>query len=172
VLSLKVGGQTANSERKASAVPSQASFGCIQASQPSIEIDNFQFRRKIPGSFEEVFFSRTGVKKLEQLPREIFTLDISGRPTLALQAQSIEFARGICALPDFRLDLSEITSDGVPVCSADSVLEVRRATEEEVAAFKRGAGLAPAAEELTFVILIKVDRVNVVAIARQADDAV
>jgi hypothetical protein len=109
---------------------------------------------------------------LEQLPREIFTLDIDGRPTLALQAQNTEFACGICAVPDFRLDLSEITSDGVPVCSADSVLEVRRATEEEVAAFKRGAGLAPAAEELTFVILIKVDRVNVVAIARQADDAV
>ena len=109
---------------------------------------------------------------MERLPCEIFTLDISGRPTLALQAQSIEFARDICAVPDFRLDLSEVTSDGVPVCSADSVLEVRRATEEEVAAFKRGAGSAPAAEEFTFVILIKVDRVNVVAIARQADDAV
>jgi hypothetical protein len=32
--------------------------------------------------------------------------------------------------------------------------------------------LAPAAEEFTFVILIKVDRVNVVAITRQADDTV
>jgi hypothetical protein len=117
-------------------------------------------------------FPEKGVEKLEQLPREIFTLDISGRPTLALQAQSIEFARGICAVPDFRLDLSEITSDGVPVCSADSVLEVRRASEEEIAAFKRGAGLAPAAEEFTFVILIKVDRVKVVAITRQADDTV
>ena len=146
-------------------------FGCSQASQLPIEIDNFQSRRKIPPPFEEVF-SRKGVDKLEQLPREIFTLDISGRPTLALQAQSIEFARGICAVPDFRLDLSEITSDGVPVCSADSVLEVRRATEEEIAAFKRGAGLAPAAEEFTFVILIKVDRVKVVAITRQADDTV
>jgi hypothetical protein len=43
---------------------------------------------------------------------------------------------------------------------------------KEVAAFERGAGLAPAAEEFTFVILIKVDRVNVVAITRQADDTV
>jgi hypothetical protein len=107
---------------------------------------------------------------LEQPPREIFTLDINGRPTLALQAQNIEFARGMCAVPDFRLDLSEITSDGVPVCPADCVFGLRPATKEEIAAFNRAVGLAPSADDFTFVILIKIDRVKVVAIARQTND--
>ena len=109
---------------------------------------------------------------MEQLPHEIFTLDINGRPTLALQAQNIEFARGMCAVPDFRLDLSEITSDGVPVCPADSVFGLRPATKKEKAAFNRAVGLAPAADDFTFVMLIKVDRVNVVAITSQVNDAV
>ncbi|KRR18691.1 hypothetical protein [Bradyrhizobium retamae] len=107
---------------------------------------------------------------MEQPGRKIFTLDINGRPTLALQAQNIEFARGMCAVPDFRLDLYEITSDGVPICPVDSVFGLRPATKKEVAAFERAVGLAPAADDFTFVMLIKVDRVEVVAITSQADD--
>jgi hypothetical protein len=101
---------------------------------------------------------------LEQRERKIFTLDINGRPTLALPAQDIEFARGMCTVPDFRLDLYEITSDGVPVCPADSVFGLRPATKKEVAAFERAVGLAPVADDFTFVMLVKVDRVQVVAI--------
>jgi hypothetical protein len=69
------------------------------------------------------------------------------------------------------LDLSEITSDGVPVCPADSVFELRPATKEEVVAFKRGVGLALPADDFTFVILIKVDRVKIVAITRETNDS-
>jgi hypothetical protein len=106
---------------------------------------------------------------LGKLPRKVFTLDINGRPTLALQAHDIEFARGICALSDFRLDLSEITSDGVTVCPEDSVFKLRSATKEEVATFNRAISRAPLADDLTFAFLINVDRVNVIAIDRQAD---
>lgn len=109
---------------------------------------------------------------MEQPERKIFTLDINGTPTLALQAQDIEFARGMCAVPDFRLDLHEITSNGVPVCPVDSVFGLRPATEKEVAAFERAVGLAPAADDFTFVMLIKVDRVEVVAITREVNDRV
>jgi hypothetical protein len=107
-------------------------------------------------------------KQLEQ--RLVFTLDINGRPLLALQARDLEFARGICGVPDFRLDLSGITSDGVPICSADSVFGLRPATKEEVAAFKRAFGLAPPADEFTFAFLTKVDRVEVVTITCQTND--
>jgi hypothetical protein len=70
------------------------------------------------------------------------------------------------------LDLSEITSNNVPVCPADSVFGLRPSTKKEVAAFERAIGLAPAADDFTFAFLIKVDRVKVVAITRQTNDPV
>jgi hypothetical protein len=108
---------------------------------------------------------------LEQQEHKIFTLDINGRPTLALQAPNIEFARGMCAVPDFRLDLCEMTSDGVAVCPADSLFELRPATKEEVAAFKRAVGLALPADDFTFAFLIKVDRVKIVAVTSQTNES-
>jgi hypothetical protein len=107
---------------------------------------------------------------LERTPRKVFTLDINGRPALALQAHDIEFARGICGVSDFRLDLSEITSGGVAVCPADSAFKLRPATKEETAAFKRAIGLAPPADDFTFAFLIEVDRVK--GRTRQTSDLV
>jgi hypothetical protein len=106
---------------------------------------------------------------LQPLPRKIFTLEIDGKPTLALEAHDIGFARGICALSDFRLDLSEITSGGVTVCPANSEFKLRLATKKEVAAFNRAIALAPREDDFTFVFLIAVDRV--VASYGQADES-
>lgn len=107
---------------------------------------------------------------MQPLPRKIFTLEIDGKPTLALEAHDIGFARGICALSDFRLDLSEITSGGVTVCPANSVFKVRSATKEEAAAFNRAISLAPRQDDFTFAFLIAVDGVSVVASDSRADD--
>ena len=106
---------------------------------------------------------------MSQSPSQVFTLDINGRPTLVLEAADIEFARGICSVSDFRMDLTGVTSNGVSVCPLNALLAVRGATKEEVTAFKRAVGLAPPSDEFTFAFLIEVDRVNLVSIGPTQD---
>ena len=106
---------------------------------------------------------------MSQSPSQVFTLDINGRPTLVLEAADIEFARGICSVSDFRMDLAGVTSNGVSICPPNALLAVRGATKEEVTAFKRAVGLAPPSDEFTFAFLIKVDRVNLVSIGPTQD---
>jgi hypothetical protein len=94
----------------------------------------------------------------------VFVLDIEGRPTLAFEAPSVIEASEICADADLRQDLSELTCNGNPVYTPKAELEVRPASEGEVAAFRRAVWLAPQAEQPTMVFLIEVDGVVVVAI--------
>jgi hypothetical protein len=91
----------------------------------------------------------------------IFTLEIDGRPTIVFDATSIEEARGICALPEFRADLSALTADGSPVCGDASALTVRDASGPEVAAFQVAVTELVASDGPTMAFLVRVDGVVV-----------
>jgi hypothetical protein len=106
----------------------------------------------------------TESEKSNRSTGRLFTLDINGRPTLVLEANDIEFARGICSVPDLRSDLAELTSDGVSICSENDRLVVRSATKSEIKAFKRAVERAPPSESPTVAFLIKVDGVRIVTI--------
>lgn len=91
--------------------------------------------------------------------RNIFTVDIDGTPTLTFDAPSIDEACGIVALPEFRSDLIELTSEGKKVCRTSSHLNVRIATQPEAATFEAAVARSPANDDSTFVFLIKIENV-------------
>jgi hypothetical protein len=97
-------------------------------------------------------------------PLQIFTLEIDGKPTLVFEAMELAEAREICLEVDLRYDLSELTSDGIPICAENATLSPRPAAQEEIAAFRRAVELAPPFEEPTMTFLIKIDGVVVVAV--------
>jgi hypothetical protein len=97
----------------------------------------------------------------------IFTLEIDGRPTLVFEATGLAEAREICVDADFRSDLRALTSEGVAICAEGAMLAPRLAVQNEIAAFQRAVGLAPASDEPTMAFLIKVDGVMVIAVDPQ-----
>ena len=96
--------------------------------------------------------------------RQIFVLEINGKPTLAFEATDLEDAREISRDTDLRTDLCALTSAGVPICTGVAVLTARPANGEETASFERALHLAPASDEPTMAFLIQVDGVMVVSI--------
>lgn len=91
----------------------------------------------------------------------IFTVEIDGKPTLVFDATSDAEAAGICALPEFRADLTEVTSNGAALCSAASVLTVRRAHAPETVAFREAVAKAEPSDGPTMAFLIPIDGVVV-----------
>ena len=55
----------------------------------------------------------------------IFTIEINGRPTLALQAKRHKDAERLCEHGQLRTRLSKITSHGTPLCDASATMKVR-----------------------------------------------
>lgn len=94
----------------------------------------------------------------------VFVIDIDGRPTLAFQASDLAEAQEISGDADLRTDLIALTSDGAPICEPGSTLVARAAAQDEVTAFHRAVGLAPASDQPTMAFLIKVDGVVVVTV--------
>jgi hypothetical protein len=94
----------------------------------------------------------------------LFILDVDGRPTLIFEAADFNDARAICMDDVLRADLSTLTADGFPICSANSSLQARSASPAEIIAFKHAVRRAPPSDEPTMVFLIKVDGVIVVKI--------
>lgn len=99
--------------------------------------------------------------------KQIFVLEIDGKPILAFEAADVKEAREISRDADLRTDLSALTSAGVPICTAVAVLTARPANSEERASFERAVHLAPASDEPTMAFLIQVDGVMVVSIDPQ-----
>jgi hypothetical protein len=87
----------------------------------------------------------------------IFTLEIDGRPTMVFDADSIEEANGICALPEFRSDLGELKRQGQPLFGNVAVFAARVATALEVAAFNHAIAGAGPADGPTMAFLVPVD---------------
>ncbi|WP_407180955.1 hypothetical protein [Bradyrhizobium sp. STM 3562] len=95
--------------------------------------------------------------------KQIFVLEVDGRPTLAFEAAGADEAAEISRDADLRTDLCALTSVGVPICTATATLAPRPASRDEIAAFERAVHLAPASDEPTMAFLIQVDGVVVVS---------
>lgn len=95
----------------------------------------------------------------------VFTLEIDGRPSLVFDAASIDDAKGICALAEFRADLGGLTSHGTPLCSDAATFAVRDAVASEIVSFNHALLRAEAADGPTFAFLIPVDGMMVTVIA-------
>lgn len=96
--------------------------------------------------------------------RQIFVLEIDGKPALAFEAAGLEEAHEIIRDADLRTDLCALTSAGVPICTAAATLTARPANDDEAASFERAVHLAPVSDEPTMAFLIQVDGVVVVSI--------
>ena len=94
----------------------------------------------------------------------IFVLDVDGRPTLVFEAADFNHARAICMDDVLRADLSTLTADGVPVCSANSNLQARPASSAEITAFEHAVRRAHPSDEPTMVFLIKLDGIVMIKI--------
>ena len=96
-------------------------------------------------------------------PLQTFVLEINGRPTLVFEAMSLPDAVEISRDGDLRTDLKALTSEGIPICAEDAVIDTRPATNEEIGAFRQAVELAPTSNEPTMAFLIKIDGILVVA---------
>ncbi|MDB5654521.1 MAG: hypothetical protein JWQ94_2134 [Tardiphaga sp.] len=96
------------------------------------------------------------------MAQRIFTLDISGKPTLCFNAASPGEAIGICSLDEFRADMMTLSSDGHAICDDAAVLAVRNASAEEIVVFESATAQAPATDGPVFVFLIAIDGQQVI----------
>jgi hypothetical protein len=103
----------------------------------------------------------------DMLAMGVFVFEIDGQAMLAINAQGIAEAEGICALPEFRDDLCGITTGGVPLCRLDSVLTARPATVFEAAAYDHAHSQAAEGQHLTIAFLVKVDTIVVTVVSDQ-----
>lgn len=76
---------------------------------------------------------------------------------MVFDADNIDEARGICALPEFRADLGELKRHGKPLFGDFAVFAARDATAVEISAFDHAMTGAGPAEGPTLAFLIPID---------------
>ena len=87
----------------------------------------------------------------------IFTMEINGRPTLALQAKRHADAERLCEHDRLRAKLSTITSHGTPLCDATATMKVRLATAEEAALYRQATQSTKPSSDTNVVYLVDLD---------------
>ena len=87
----------------------------------------------------------------------IFTIEISGRPTLALQAKRHKDAERLCEHGRLSTKLSTLTSHGTPLCGAGATLKVRLATAEEAVLYRRATQSTEPSSDTNVVYLVDLD---------------
>lgn len=88
----------------------------------------------------------------------IFTIEINGTPTIALQAKRRHEAEQFCEQDRLRADLSTFTSHGLPLCDAKADMRVRLATLTEADLFRKATKSNPASDKPSVVYLVHLDR--------------
>jgi len=76
---------------------------------------------------------------------------------MVFDATSIEEARGICALPEFRADLGELKRQGRPLFGDMAVFAARDATAAETVTFNYALTNAGPSDGPTMAFLVPVD---------------
>ena len=87
----------------------------------------------------------------------IFTIEINGRPTLALQAKRHKDAERLCEHGGLRIKLSTITSHGTPLCDANAAMKLRLATAEEAVLYRRATQSTEPSSDTNVVYLVDLD---------------
>jgi hypothetical protein len=84
-------------------------------------------------------------------------MDIDGKPTLVFEAKNVREAFELCREDWLRAELSYLTSNGTPLCTAAAKLTVRRATEPEMQIYRDADREAQASEDLLLAYLVELD---------------
>ena len=87
----------------------------------------------------------------------VFTIEINGRPTLALQGKKHKDAERLCEQDRLRTELSTITSGGTPLCDASATLKVRLATAEEAVLYRQATQSTEPSSGTNVVYLVDLD---------------
>jgi hypothetical protein len=87
----------------------------------------------------------------------VFTIEINGRPTLALQAKMYRDAERLCEHGRLRTTLSTITSHGVPLCDESATMNVRLATAEEAVLYRQATQSTEPSSDTNVVYLVDLD---------------
>jgi hypothetical protein len=87
----------------------------------------------------------------------IFTIEIDGKPTLALQAKKHSEVEAICEQPSLRTDLTALNSNGVPLCGGNSTFRIRLAHAAEATVYRKSIEATEPSDDLKVVYLVDVD---------------
>jgi len=88
----------------------------------------------------------------------VFTVEINGTPTIAVQAKRHHEAEQFCEQDRLRADLSTFTSHGVPLCDAKADMRVRLATLTEADLYRKATKSKLASDKSNVVYLVHLDR--------------
>ena len=87
----------------------------------------------------------------------IFTIEINGRPTLALQAKRYKDAERLCEHGRLRTELSTMTCHGTPLCDERATMKIRLATAEEAVLYWQATQSNVPSSENNVVYLVDLD---------------
>ena len=94
---------------------------------------------------------------MDRFTFSVFTIEINGRPTLALQAKRHKDAERLCEHGQLRTRLSTITSHGTPLCDARATMKLRLATAEEAVRYRRATQSTEPSSDTSVVYLVDLD---------------
>ncbi|MEO8320782.1 MAG: hypothetical protein ABI561_20935 [Bradyrhizobium sp.] len=87
----------------------------------------------------------------------IFTIEVDGRPTIAFEARQLREAAELCNEGWLRDDLTNLSSNGDPLCGIGSKLRARTATEPERAVYREVAQEAGISDDILLAYLVELD---------------
>jgi hypothetical protein len=87
----------------------------------------------------------------------IFTMEINGTPTVALQAKRHKEAEILCEQDRLRTDLSTLTSNGRPLWDASAIMKVRLATPAEAVLYRQATQSTEPSDDINVVYLVDLD---------------
>jgi hypothetical protein len=87
----------------------------------------------------------------------VFTIEINGRPTLALQAKRYKDAERLCEQGRLRRELSTTTSHGTPLCDEGATMKIRLATAEEAVLYWEATQSTKPSSDTNVVYLVELD---------------
>jgi hypothetical protein len=91
---------------------------------------------------------------VKPLPGAYFTIEVDGRPTIVFHAERLAHARELTREKWLRDDLSELRSNGEPLCTPTSKMTARVATAEEIVAVRDVAHAKSNGDEIVITYLI------------------
>ena len=87
----------------------------------------------------------------------IFTIEINGTPTVALQAKRHKDAENLCEQDRLRTDLSTLTSNGRLLWDASAIMKVRLATPAEAVLYRQATQSTEPSDDINVVYLVDLD---------------
>ena len=87
----------------------------------------------------------------------VFTIEISGTPTLTFEANNLREAHKLCHEEWLKQDLSQAKSEGTPLWDGKAKLRTRIARPEEGALFAEAKNSGQPSDGLMLVFLVELD---------------